>query len=474
MGRLFVISNRVAQPGDVPTGGLANALHAMLREHRGVWMGWSGTLDDAAQAHVHIGDSIRYCTLDLPAAEFDAYYHRFANRTLWPLLHYRVDLVEYEREAYDGYLAVNRRFAETIAREVRGDDVIWVHDYHLVPLARELRSLGVSQRIGFFLHIPMPSWDVLSMMPGHDALLPQLADYDVVGLQTESDAEHLRQYFAMSGIDASRCEVKAFPIGIDADAVARTAAAAPAAQAARDLHASLGGRRLAIGVDRLDYSKGLPERFRAFERHLERRPANSDPLTYLQIAPPTREAVPEYQALRRELEGLAGHINGLHARPDWTPLRYVNHSYPHSLLTGMYRAADMALVTPMRDGMNLVAKEYVASQSPLDPGVLVLSRFAGAAAELGEALLVNPHDIDEVADAIGAAACMPRAERRERWDAMMAHLRGHGIGAWAEDFLTALRRGSAPAFKQAAMPKTLDLKTRAGMGLMPGALGVAP
>lgn len=443
MGRLFVVSNRVAQPGDVPTGGLATALHAMLREQRGVWVGWSGTLSDQAETHVHIGDGIRYCTLDLPAEEFDAYYHQFANRTLWPLLHYRVDLVDYRREAYEGYCQVNRRFARALAQELRADDVVWVHDYHLIPLAHELRKLGVGQRLGFFLHIPMPSWDVLSMLPNHQALLAQLAEYDLVGLQTVADADNLRQYFETAGIAHPDCEIAAFPIGIDAAAVARTAAAEQATTTSRELRASLGGHRLAVGVDRLDYSKGLSERFRALALYLERRGTRGDPLTYLQIAPPTRESVPEYQALRKELEGLAGRINGEHARPDWTPIRYVNHSYPHSVLTGLYRAADLALVTPLRDGMNLVAKEYVAAQDPHDPGVLVLSQFAGAAQELEPALQVNPHDVEEVATAIETAVAMPRAQRQERWQAMMDHLRAHDVQRWAADFLGHLRNAGS-------------------------------
>ncbi|WP_425605365.1 alpha,alpha-trehalose-phosphate synthase (UDP-forming) [Pseudoxanthomonas putridarboris] len=443
MGRLFVVSNRVAHPGDVQVGGLATALRAVLRQQRGVWMGWSGAFGEGPP-HVHIGDGIRYHTIDIPEQEFDAYYHQFANRTLWPLLHYRVDLMHYEREAHEGYLKVNARFAEELARELRGDDRVWVHDYHLIPLAHALRRRGVGQRMGFFLHIPWPSWDVLSMLPGHRELLMQLAEYDLVGLQTQADVDNLRRCFEGIGLDAPRCALDAFPIGIDTEAVAHAAAAPKALEAARELRRSLSGRKLAIGVDRLDYSKGLPERFRALARHLERDGHQQPELTYLQIAPPTREVVPEYQALRDELERLAGHINGRHARPDWTPIRYINHSYPHAMLTGFYRAADLALVTPLRDGMNLVAKEYVAAQDPSDPGVLVLSHFAGAANELCEALLVNPHDIEETADGLRLAVAMPRHERQERWAAMMERLRENGIHAWTARFLQRLHDTGRP------------------------------
>lgn len=441
MGRLFVVSNRVAQPGDVQTGGLATALQTVLREHHGVWMGWSGRHGEGPP-HIHTGDGVRYCTLDIPKSEFNAYYHHFANRTLWPLFHYRVDLVDYQREAYEGYREVNKRFARALAQELGPDDTVWIHDYHLIPLAHEMRKLGLGQRIGFFLHIPMPSWDVLSMLPGHEELLGFLTECDLVGLQTEGDTENLRHSLAAIGKKQVRCELATFPIGIDAQMVAQVAAAPAAISAAIGLRASLSGKRLAIGVDRLDYSKGLPERFRAFARHLERngeRGERHEPLTYLQIAPPTRAAVPEYQTLRKELEGLAGHINGLHSRPDWTPIRYVNRSYPHHVLTGFYRAADLALVTPLRDGMNLVAKEYVAAQDPLSPGVLVLSRLTGAAEGMPEALLVNPHDVDDVASAIDTAVAMPLSERRQRWEAMMAKLKLHDINRWASDFLERLR-----------------------------------
>ena len=451
MGRLFVVSNRVARPGDVRAGGLAIALQGLLKRRRGVWFGWSGAFGDGPP-QMQIGDGIRFCTLDLPPAEFEAYYHQFANRTLWPLLHYRGDLVHFDREAYEGYLAVNARFADALARNLRGDDIVWVHDYHFIPLARCLRQRGVRARIGFFLHIPMPSWDVLRMLPGHRELFAQLADYDLVGVQTPTDADNLRRYFAQFGVPTNGCAIDAFPVGIDADAVARDAAAPPAREAALGLHRSLSGRRLAIGVDRLDYSKGLPERFKAFARYLERDAAGHDLLTYLQIAPPSRGEVAEYRSLRQELEQLAGHINGLHARPDWTPLRYVNHCYTQAVLAGFYRTADLALVTPLRDGMNLVAKEYVAAQDPADPGVLVLSRFVGAAHELHEALLVNPHDIDETADTIGVALVMSRQERRERWQALMARVRANSVHAWSQRFLARLQEEDGDGVPTARRP----------------------
>ncbi|QQQ02764.1 trehalose-6-phosphate synthase [Lysobacter enzymogenes] len=457
MPRTVIVSNRVALPGAQRPGGLAIALQAALRESEGLWFGWSGRSGAATEIPQRCRErGIDYATLDLSPDDVDDYYRGFANRVLWPLLHSRVDLVDYRRECSDGYQRVNAGFARALARELRGDDAIWVHDYHLIPLAAQLRRLGVDNRIGFFLHVPFPPADLAATLPHHRELFDPLRAYDLIGLQTRTDAAHLAEYLQTHaglralgggrwrGDEGRTTRIGAFPIGIDTDAIAAQAADAAALAEVRRLRDSLGGRRLVIGVDRLDYSKGLPERMRAFERHLQRHPDLCGQLTYLQIAPLSRSDVPEYRSLRAELEALAGHVNGAHARPDWTPIRYVNHDYPHSALTGFYRSAAVGLVTPLRDGMNLVAKEYVASQAAADPGALVLSRFAGAADQLGEALLVNPHDADEVADAVAAAARMPLAQRRERWAAMMASLRASDIGAWRRGFLQALAE-TAPA-----------------------------
>lgn len=480
MSRTVVVSNRVALPGPQRPGGLAIALRAALHEGRGLWFGWSGHAGAEASGGLRRcrDGGVEYCTVDLSRADLDAYYRDFANRVLWPLLHSRIDLVDYGRECSAGYRRVNALFARLLARELRGDDLIWVHDYHLLPLARELRRLGVGNRIGFFLHVPFPSADLIATLPEHARVFGELAAYDLLGFQTEQDLRHARDYLrdhagvrshgdgAWRGRDGRRIDAGAFPIGIDTAAVAAQAAAAASRPEVDRLRASLAGRRLAIGVDRLDYSKGLPERLRGFERHLLRHPEQRGRLTLLQIAPPSRNEVPEYCALRRELETLAGHINGVHAQPDWTPVRYVNQDFGHEVLTGFYRQAEIGLVTPLRDGMNLVAKEYVASQAPDSPGVLVLSRFAGAARELTEALQVNPHDPDEIADAIAAAAQMPLAERRERWRAMMRTLHDNDVEAWRRRFIARLesapaRAGGAPAPVRALAPAA-EGRLRAG------------
>jgi len=449
MSRLVVVSNRVALPGESRAGGLAVGLEAALGTRGGLWFGWSGKVvrEDSGRLHEQEAGDVRYVTMDLNRADHDAYYNGFANRTLWPLLHSRLDLVDYARETRAGYRRVNLLFAEKLAPQLRDDDELWIHDYHLIPLAAMLRERGVRCRIGFFLHVPMPSADLVSALPEHGRLFGTFFAYDLVGFQTARDADRFRTYariFGGASVDANgtvklpgggTVAVGAFPIGIDARRIAQQSAAAVNKAAVRALRDSLSGRKLAIGVDRLDYSKGLPERFRAFGRFIERHPGERGKLTFLQIAPVSRGDVAEYQQLRDQLEGIAGHINGTHAAPDWTPLRYVNRNFPHPTLTGFYRLATVGLVTPLRDGMNLVAKEYVAAQDPDDPGVLVLSMLAGAAAELDAALLVNPYDLDGVADAIARAASMPLAERRERWESMMRPITGYDIHTWCRTFL---------------------------------------
>jgi len=454
MNRLVVVSNRVALPGESRAGGLAVGLEAALRAHGGVWFGWSGKVvrDASGRLHEQTDGDVRYVTMDLNRPDHDAYYNGFANRTLWPLLHSRLDLVDYARETRAGYRRVNLLFAEKLAPLLRDDDLLWIHDYHLIPLAAMLRERGVGCRIGFFLHVPMPSADLVSALPEHGRLFSTLYAYDLVGFQTMRDADRFRTYARIFGggsiePDGSvtlpggkRVDVGNFPIGIDAGRIAAQSAAAVGKPAVRALRESMSGRQLAIGVDRLDYSKGLPERFRAFGRYLERHPDERGRLTFLQIAPVSRGDVAEYRHLRDQLEGIAGHINGTHAEPDWTPLRYVNRNFGHATLTGFYRLASLALVTPLRDGMNLVAKEYVAAQKPENPGVLVLSMLAGAAAELDAALLVNPYDLDGVADAISRAASMPLPERRERWESMMRPITEFDIHAWCARFLERLAR----------------------------------
>ena len=385
------------------------------------------------------------------ARDYDDYYSDFANRTLWPLFHFRPSLVDFKRGAYEGYLRVNALFADRLASRLRPDDVVWVHDYHLIPLGSLLRDRGVRARCGFFLHTPLPPQELLTILPVHRELFGMTAAYDLVGFHTRRYVQCFHDYardelgaeinergvYSLQGGRRS-FRVGVFPIGIDTARVAADARHATAHTAVRRLRLSLEHRALLIGVDRLDYSKGLPERFRAFSRFLDEHPDWHRRVTLLQIAPSSRGEVREYRQLRRELEGIAGAINGRYAEPDWVPLRYVNKAYQQATLAGFYRLARVGLVTPFRDGMNLVAKEYVAAQDPNDPGVLLLSRFAGAAEELDAALLVNPFDGEGMALALHAALLMPLAERKARWRTMMDVLERQDLTAWRRSFLDAL------------------------------------
>lgn len=460
MSRLIIVSNRVNPPADAgvaTNGGLAMALAAALRGGRGVWFGWSGATVETYTGQLavqRVGD-VTVALVDLEPQDLDEYYNGYANRTLWPLFHYRTDLAEFERTFHEGYQRVNERFARALAPLLTPDDMIWVQDYHLIPLARELRRLGVRNRIGFFLHIPWPSRRLYQTLPGGRELVGALFDYDLVGFQTEDhrnafadyvthEAEGVREGDELRAFGA-RMQTGVFPIGIDAEEFVE-GARRPAAQAQFDrLQASKAGRQMLLGIDRLDYSKGLEERFQAYERFLVDNPDEHGKLFYLQIATPSRDGLHAYQDLRGRLESISGRINGAHADLDWTPLRYVSRPYRRDELAGVYRAAEVGVVTPLRDGMNLVAKEYVAAQDPADPGVLILSEFAGAAEQLADALIVNPFSRDEVADALLRAIRMPRDERRRRWESMMQSVRGHDVERWRDLFVEALSAGQPAA-----------------------------
>ena len=455
MSRMVVVSNRVALPKEARAGGLASAMQAALAEHGGLWFGWSGrTVAEQDRAlHTENAGRIEYALLDLTRAEYEQYYLGFSNRTLWPLLHFRPSLLDYRRSDFAGYLRVNRLFAERLAPLLRPDDLVWIHDYHLIPLAAELRRLGVAARIGFFLHIPLPPAALLATLPHHEQLFAAFAACDLVGLQGVRDRDALLGYFRdemgaatdaggdITMPDGRRFRAMVFPIGIDTLRVAEQAQKSATSAATQRLVKSLEGRKLAIGVDRLDYSKGLPQRFEAFAHFLLHHAEWRSRISFLQIAPPSREEVPEYRELRSRLERVTGATNGRYAEPDWVPIRYVNRSFNQATLAGFYRVADIGLVTPLRDGMNLVAKEYVASQPADDPGVLILSRFAGAAEELTQAIIINPLDVDDIAESLEIALAMPLAERRERWRAMFDHLRRNDIDAWRNAFVRALIEG---------------------------------
>ncbi len=454
MSRLIVISNRVAVPSkdaNANQGGLAVALLSALRDHGGIWFGWSGETIERFTGDIHRveGDGVTTATIDLEEQDIDEYYNGYANRTLWPLFHYRVDLTEFERDFVGGYARVNERFAETVIPMVGPDDLIWVHDYHLIPLGQKLRERGVRNRLGFFLHTPWPPSRLLVSLPSHARLVESLFAYDVIGFHTADWLDSFHRYVVdmMDGtvgpgdlVTAKGRTVRAIvaPIGIDTAEFEAAAVSDEARFTKERMYMSSTGRSLIVGVDRLDYSKGLRERFLGYERFLHNEPDRRGLVYLLQIAPPSREKVNTYQEIRADLDALSGRINGEYADMDWVPIRYVNQGYPRPQLAGIYRAARVALVTPLRDGMNLVAKEYIAAQDPADPGVLILSSFAGAAAQMKEAVLVNPYSAEELADAIATALAMPREERIRRWQALIDGVRREDVFWWCRLFLDAL------------------------------------
>lgn len=453
MSRLIAVSNRVADPATGKTaGGLAVGLLAALREKGGVWFGWGGKTcrGEPGDPHVLKRGKISYATVDIGEAEFDDYYNGYSNGCLWPLCHYMLNFFNYERRFGEAYQRVNALFARKLRPMLRNDDVIWAHDYHLIPLAGELRKAGVENPIGFFLHVPFPNIDVLRTLPGHRLILEMMTRYDVIGFQTSSDVRSFIEGLARVGFLEARLgydrfracgrefTAAAFPIGIDVPGVMQMAQRSATSATVARVQEGLQDRDLIIGVDRLDYSKGLPQRFRAVGELLAKYPDTRGRLVFMQIAPPTRSGVRAYQDIREELEMLTGNINGRFAEPDWAPIRYLNRGFSRSMLMGMLRIARIGLVTPLRDGMNLVAKEFIAAQDPDDPGALILSPLAGAAEELDAAVIVNPYDAEGVADAIQRGANMPLAERQDRHRSMLSQLRLNDIGTWTHRFLNSL------------------------------------
>ena len=449
MARLVVVSNRLPLPSErgPRAGGLAVALTDALRPGS-LWFGWSGRRvhTPSETAELTQADGLTFATIDLTDAGYHAFYVGFANGALWPLLHYRLGLMTYRREDYQGYGEVNRQYAAALIPLLQPDDLIWVHDYHLIPLAQELRRLGVRNRIGFFLHIPFVPPEMLEVLPCARELLGGMAAYDIVGFHTEANRQAfldcVRQMLGVRPDAESRftydgvnVRVIVDPIGIDAEGFAKDAARAARRVEARRMRESLSGRALAIGVDRLDYSKGLPNRLVAFGRLLAAHPEHRRQVSFLQVAARSREDSSDYQQLRRELDRIVGDTNGRYSEFDWVPLRYITRALGRRTLAGFYRAARVGVVTPLRDGMNLVAKEFVAAQNVTDPGVLVLSRFAGAAEELTEALIINPYDPDEIAEAIHQALLMDLDERRARHLALQEKVRQSTARRYCEVFL---------------------------------------
>jgi len=471
---LVVVSNRVARgnANEPMTGGLAAALLPVVEKSGAIWVGSSGRVRDGAQkepfAEIEALGAGALAMLDLPAAHYGGYYEGFANSALWPALHSRADLIRASQDDYLSYREVNAFMARALLRFKKPDTTFWIQDYHFLALGAELRDLGVTQPVGFFLHTPWPARAVIEGVPHHRELIEAMLAYDLIGFQTQDDCENFLGYLSSclgleneDGVVTSRhgkSRIAVFPIGIDAEKFALQAAKAVSHPDVSRLRRSLNGEKLAIGVDRLDYSKGLVNRINAFDRMWTLQPALARTVSLLQIATPSRGAIEAYGNLQNELAKLVSEVNGRHGEVDWTPIRYLNKGFSQTVLAGLYRTAQVGVVTPLHDGMNLVAKEYVAAQNPADPGVLVLSKFAGAANELDTALLVNPHDIDGMARTIATALSMPLHERRMRWEAMMVKLRSHTIQQWFANFVDALQATQADEGAVAAISEPLTLR----------------
>lgn len=455
MSRLVVVSNRVAPitEGEPTAGGLAAGVLDALKQKGGIWFGWSGEITDDATSPAHVErtlGSITLYTLHLQRRDYDEFYRGFANGTLWPTLHYQVGHAHFDWAEFGGYQRVNKLFAQALARLVRPDDLIWAHDYHLLCLAEALRAAGLRNRMGLFLHTPFPAPAVFMTNPAHEQLVRAMCHFDLLGFQTEDDRSAFADYVLRQAGGSALGEgilaafgrtltTGVYPIGVHVDEARHEAEAPTHQRYASRLRASLLGRPLILSVDRLDYSKGLRPRFIAFERFLEQYSQYQSHVVFMQIAPPSRGDIETYREIRRELEAEAGRINGRFAEVDWMPLRYLNRGFARSALMPLYAEARVGLVTPLRDGMNLVAKEYVAAQDPENPGVLVLSQFAGAARELDAALIVNPYDEAGVAAALDRGLAMHCDERRERHGAMLRVMRRNSLDEWRDRFEAHLR-----------------------------------
>jgi len=458
MGRLVVISNRVADPRKPAAGGLAVALGESLQQTGGLWFGWSGHIVEGGTAgegevHKQQAGPVTLAMIDLSREDHDSYYLGYSNDVLWPVFHYRLDLAHFDAGFIGGYRRVNQLFARKVMPMLKPDDIIWIHDYHLIPLAAELRAMGCKQRMGFFLHIPLPPQEIMAAIPQHEWLVRSLFAFDLLGFQSKTDLGHFTAY-AQAEAHAQdmgdgrwrafnrTVQAGAFPIGIDVQEFEALGQAREGREMYERMKDEYSRRKLLVGVDRLDYSKGLPHRMRAFRELLQNYPDMRNSAVLIQIASPSREDVSAYTDILHELESICGSINGNFGELDWMPVRYMHRTVARPRLPGLFRASRVALVTPLRDGMNLVAKEYVAAQDPADPGVLVLSRFAGAAEQLKEALLVNPYDTHGTAETVQQALHMPLEERRQRHQKLLARIREQDIHWWRRSFLAALNEAT--------------------------------
>jgi trehalose 6-phosphate synthase len=459
MSRLIVVSNRVAKSDGAnkgSEGGLAVGVMAAMEKDGGVWFGWTGKIDNRNEApKTETRGNIEYVTINLRQSEYNQYYKGYANSVLWPLFHQRPELMRYSDTDLSGYLQANQKFADELLKIIQPGDTIWIHDYHLIPLGKMLRDAGIKNPIGFFLHTPFPSLDLLRTVPGYHKILKGLMHYDLVGFQTQFDHMGFCMGIAQGlggeilkndklRVGNLHCTARVYPISVETSALNGAAQGGMQTDEYRRLHSSLGDRSLIIGVDRLDYSKGLVQRFQAYDKLLGHYQEFMRKVVYLQISPTSRGDVQAYGDLAKRIDREAGHIIGTYADFDWMPLRYLNRGFRRRTILAMYNLARVGLVTPLKDGMNLVAKEYVAAQKPEDPGVLVLSELAGAADELDAAVVINPYDVSAITGGLAKALNMPLDERIDRWRKMMDVLEAHDIHAWQSQFLGDLKQVTGP------------------------------
>jgi alpha,alpha-trehalose-phosphate synthase [UDP-forming] len=428
---------RFSKATDSAVGGLVTALEPALHAHGGIWLGWSGRESEANRLVMSDSDArpVR-ASFDLSPTWRERFYGGFCNRALWPLFHGFQGRVQYTDADWAAYVEANAEFARHASALVNRDGIVWVHDYHLLLVAHALRQRRFSGPIGLFLHIPFPPRDLFDTLPWANELIGAMLAFDLIGFHTSQWAENFRDTARMRARNRVLPEIAVLPIGVDPQTFAPNGA--PDGPEVAGLRAALGQRRMILGVDRLDHAKGIPERLLAFECLLETKPEWQGKICFVQISVPSREDIPEYAELRHRVEMLVGRINGRFGEANWVPVRYLYRSYDHSVLAQLYRAADVALVTPLRDGLNLVAKEFVIAQDPMNPGVLVLSKFAGAAVELSDAVITNPYHPDGLAYDLDLALRMTPIERHERYGKLTAALAGKTPQGWAAAFLDRL------------------------------------
>lgn len=468
VNQMVVVSNRlplvVEREGDdwrikPASGGLVTALEPVMNRVNGLWVGWpGGATDEIPYAELFdrfaAEHGYRLASVPLSEEDVDLYYRGFSNETIWPLFHDLLGRCKFEHLTWQRYQEVNDKFADAIVEQVQTDQLIWVHDYQLALVGDSLRQRGVTNRLAFFLHIPFPSFDLFRRLPWKKEVLEGLLAYDLIGFQTLRDRRNfvacVRELYPQVRADIRRrvtfldlgerqVAVGNFPISIDFEEFNQGALAKQVEEAAWYLHEHYQGRQLLLGIDRLDYTKGIPDRLLAFERALEKYPQMRHQASLIQVVVPSRTLVPEYVSLKEDLDGLVGRINARFSEHGWVPIHYLFRSLDRTQLLAHYRSCEIALISPLRDGMNLVAKEYCAA-SIEEKGVLILSEFAGAAGQLGQhALLVNPFDIEGTADAIWQAYSMTEEERRQRMRLLRAEVRRNDVNRWVEQFMNALQ-----------------------------------